>query len=603
MRNLIDIVTTEMLTEGKQDYIQMFKGVLDAVSDESWRNTDRKDDPAINMADQYRTKLSSIWENEIKWARENLKRQDRIIWYLRYSRLNLLVAHKSAIDEAKLNRLMSDYSKTAASAFGDAMSNASMTNMKETLVHFLSLPIPAIQDYQFRLQSLDQVHYDMIALEGKWKEKLDSTLEDNDSTIIIDFKNGWCWVNTEKAYCTKEAKAMGHCGNSPRADSGDHLLSLRKKVEMGRDKDGKEVVRWEPHLTFILSRYGMLTEMKGRGNEKPVARYHSMIIALLENDLVEGIVGGGYMPENNFSLNDLAPEVRESLIEKKPELGTLLDMYEKRGLDSAVKSRLESILSNFTGDYGSNRLEIHDYDGDEVILEHWDNMAAFIRDKDYEDKAGIENIYNVSELDFNEIEWLSDALHNDEGDALIDMLDLAESSSEDDEYTRVKKFQIELARKTGVDQDDAVNALVHIFPKSIMKVFEHVREYAQEQATRDLRSIPNKIQMDFWAAHLEIAEDNSVLLKCSANDLISGVSDHLSDDEYGDDYGFHQVAREGEWMTFYGRDMFDPDPDQEEGEGVPNFTQLYNRIQEKLIEEILSLFDTNDQLSFDFNQD
>src|SRR6266851_947531 len=89
------------------------------------------------------------------------------------------------------------------------------------------------------------------------------------------------------------------CGNVPSERPGDRILSLRRKVQRG------DMVRWYPIATFILDRDGQLGEMKGRGNDKPAPKYHFYIVALLRHHMINGIKGGGYMPENNFAMEDL----------------------------------------------------------------------------------------------------------------------------------------------------------------------------------------------------------------------------------------------------------------------------------------------------------
>ena len=66
-----------------------------------------------------------------------------------------------------------------------------------------------------------------------------------------------------------------------------------------------EEVVWRPHLTFICSGSGYFGEMKGRANGKPATVYHDRITSLLSQPDFRGIEGGGYLPENNFSITDL----------------------------------------------------------------------------------------------------------------------------------------------------------------------------------------------------------------------------------------------------------------------------------------------------------
>ena len=116
---------------------------------------------------------------------------------------------------------------------------------------------------------------------------------------------GWKWVSLGYGHCPIEAKSMGHCGNAG-AKSGDDILSLR-------DPEGY------PRLTFIVND-GMLGEMKGRANTKPKEDYHPAIVELLKHDEINHVVGGGYMPEMNFKLDDLDDETRNELLEDKPDL-------------------------------------------------------------------------------------------------------------------------------------------------------------------------------------------------------------------------------------------------------------------------------------------
>jgi hypothetical protein len=58
--------------------------------------------------------------------------------------------------------------------------------------------------------------------------------------------------------------------------------------------------------------------MKGFANQKPDASYHTYIEKLLKIDGIEGITGGGYLPQNNFEFLDLNESSRIEILEKKP---------------------------------------------------------------------------------------------------------------------------------------------------------------------------------------------------------------------------------------------------------------------------------------------
>ena len=145
----------------------------------------------------------------------------------------------------------------------------------------------------------------MPGADGEVILDLSNSIEPKNVSLLKGGWEGWKWVDLRKGYCDKESKSMGHCGNSG-ALLGDTILSLRDQNNI-------------PHLTFILNG-GNLGQMKGRNNNKPSEKYHPAIVELLKLPIIKQVVGGGYKPENNFSLNDLDEEIKDQLIELKPDL-------------------------------------------------------------------------------------------------------------------------------------------------------------------------------------------------------------------------------------------------------------------------------------------
>jgi hypothetical protein len=158
---------------------------------------------------------------------------------------------------------------------------------------------------------------------------------------LANMPTGYYWVSLDTHYCDKESEAMGHCGNSGGA-ADDNIWSLR---------DAKGI----PHLTFIVNNK-MLGESKGFGNEKPEPKYHPHIIAFLLGEdhgesIVEYIKGGGYRPQNNFSLNDLNPATKEQLLKQKPQLADYFLSLNKIAKGDPVQWKKEiDYAFNFTFD-------------------------------------------------------------------------------------------------------------------------------------------------------------------------------------------------------------------------------------------------------------
>jgi len=204
-----------------------------------------------------------------------------------------------------------------------------------SLQHYLSLPIPKIQNFNFNHElSIYEVADIFRGLEDEWKagraQWIDITenIRDGDLKELIKFPDGFVWFDLGVNFCRIEGEAMGHCGNSAEYDYSDSVLSLRKVVKEG----GRIMSR--PSLTFILNDNSTLGEMKGRANEKPNPKYHPYIMKLLllkNRDggyLIKHIAGGGYAPEGNFDILDLSERDRHTLFTLRPELKSFKYRYD-----------------------------------------------------------------------------------------------------------------------------------------------------------------------------------------------------------------------------------------------------------------------------------
>ena len=561
MRKFIDI-----LTEASADYAAMINPLLSAL-----KSNTRNDSKgiAVDLADEWRAKIQQKWDEAVRDAKVNLKKADRITWYLRLVRAILVEIYSAAMDEGKANKLRQDYnSRVGLPVTEDGTHSVEVGGYKgvlEDLMHFLSLPIPEIQNYQFRYQPYKEIYGDFVALEDKWKDTVKNSIEDDESKPIIDCGNNWFWVDTEKAYCSKEAAAMGHCGNSPRQHSGDHLLSLRKKIQFG------DQVRWEPHLTFILADDGYLTEMKGKGNEKPAEKYHPMIVKLLESNYIDGIRGGGYLPQNNFAMSDLDDEVRERLVEMKPELGTIADAFEKLGPCDKIYDRLVDKLN----EYG---LSVDSWEDEDILIETWQDVEYFLRRRDGE------GIAEVSTGDFSSIDWL------DEKNAFTGMTILAGGGDEDAQH-----FLDLLSTKTGARPDDAIAALEHMFPRSVEALWEEVKKHTIEEAKVGVTAIINEMRSQYYDLNLRIHEDGSVSLSVDFENLVRSVTAY-EEEVWEITNGFEYCVQEREWLPENNDDMFD-DEDKKQRTDIEWLKEI---ALSSLIEHIAGLFEDDDQLSFDF---
>jgi len=266
-----------------------------------------------------------------------------------------------------------------------------------------------LQNFVWGYQTPEQLIAQLGEIEQDWQTNrpddargMKPTEESYDNAEkIMEFPDGMAWWNLGVGGCPLEAKSMGHCGNGF-GNPGDQVLSLRKRMNIqGEMQD-------VPFLTFILDKRGNLGEMKGRNNDKPVPRYHPYIIALLEKPAditgISGIKGGGYKPENNFSLKDLDEQTRERLLAANPNLLTLAEKIERFGITSEVVKELRKDAYSAGVDPGHvfdiKKENFHGKEEWAVVVEHRSVKDWALEDSDLERALNVWTEFNPIRPDF-----------------------------------------------------------------------------------------------------------------------------------------------------------------------------------------------------------
>ena len=414
------VTETEILTEA-QNYEDMFSKLAKFVmvakparsisfSAEEQAASDKELWSPEKREAYAREHVTTRAKEEIQWARKTLKRNDRIVWYLRFVRLNIIINLMRVFEiepfremfdaEVKQFEKNSQRNYSTEGVGGNTVlyndidrAARNIPYLHRQLEHYMSYTdkIAKINSYVFAWQPPFYLFDELGHFEKVWREErqglipVENEYGESDE-IYMEFTDGFAWVLLDRASCEEEGDAMGHCGNAGSPQSGDRILSLRRKVILDSQ------VHWRPSLTFILHKDGMLGEMKGRGNDKPAAKYHRHIISLLESDIVKGIQGGGYMPENNFSMNDLKPEEADALMEKKPALATPLYYYKRNGVDETL---MKMVRDRGVGTrlyrYAPSLIKFSD-DGKNAYLAEFENVSEFV---DYYGSDSAKRVYAV----------------------------------------------------------------------------------------------------------------------------------------------------------------------------------------------------------------
>jgi hypothetical protein len=265
-----------------------------------------------------------------------------------------------------------------------------MKGMHDRLQHSMQMAsmIPAIDEIQLDKQTPRGLLWEYRQIEDEWQDKMGRFVGDNEvpenAETIIEFSDGSRWVNLNKRECDIEARSMGHCGNVQWGNPDDMILSYRQPLT--NPQTGK--TGWIPRLTFILDKSdGMLGEMKGFKNQQPSSKYHPQIVELLKHDMIKGIKGGGYSPENNFAMHHLDAAVAEELIELKPSFATVSNEFyaNDQEMTQSVFNKINSLISNFHYLH-----ELDSFDKNTIVV----------------DKAGtVEDIYNDYGDGYDDGQW------------------------------------------------------------------------------------------------------------------------------------------------------------------------------------------------------
>lgn len=260
--------------------------ILDILTEASY------DQMVKNMYSSLPEKQAEIKQN-LQWAKQVLKKDERVVWFLR-----ILQAFLNS--DPKLAALLGTYQ----------LSN--FENFKNELGHFFGIEYDRIQNYQFQRKLVSDVLNELTALEDEFNSKQEAekpvSVQQGDYELF-KFNNGYAWWFVDRAYCPEEGRSGSHCGNvNGQYAYNQRILSFRK--------DGHVL------MTFILEPSGELGEMKAKHNQKPPAEFHPQIVKLLTWDKIKGIgsTANQYRPSSNFNIFDLDSKYITYLYRLKPEL-------------------------------------------------------------------------------------------------------------------------------------------------------------------------------------------------------------------------------------------------------------------------------------------
>jgi hypothetical protein len=301
----------------------------------------------------------------VEKVQDKLVKNVRIVWFLKAYRDYL-----GTLDPNEPHR-------------GGGFFETSLNNLK----HFYDLArannLKEIEDYPLQGKEIHQVYSDFRAIEAKWLSSIDSrdiliSSEEKRSggrEVFIEFPNKWKWVLKRNHACSFESQAMGHCGT---AQDHEFLLSLREPGKPGQET---------PHVTVAWEeKTGLISQIKGRENARPVPKYHPYVLKLLQDPRVTGIG-----EKEDIDIDD------ESILEIE-------------GVREALGDKLYSFLSYEEVARESKRL------GKRIRLVKGDNIT-------YIENGGLHRLDGPAEIDLKDeifLGWyIDDSRYNPRGPSMM----------------------------------------------------------------------------------------------------------------------------------------------------------------------------------------
>lgn len=277
---------------------------------------------------------------------------------------------------------------------------------------------------------------DALQKSNEWHKEIEQNqgkqIEDEDGELIMEFPDGFYWIDLQTRRSEQEGESMGHCGNT---NEGTTILSLRRN-------------RY-PYVTVAYNENERkITQIKGRGNKKPVERYHKYIVDLII-ELPAEKFKSEYDRSSDLLPEDLSEDLYKKLEEENPgyienskgyTIDEMRDMYYEDILED-IKEYAFMFPNYFfnhidDGKYMQNVIDVEkegfelDYMGDVELVRYIKNI---IPDDKYLDYL-IDKIDNDDDLDEEEKDDIkSDIIDYLDGMDQSDLIEMIEDLNYRDE--------------------------------------------------------------------------------------------------------------------------------------------------------------------------
>lgn len=280
----------------------------------------------------------------------------------------------------------------------------SATNKISFIEAYLQRDIGLIQDYlgnhptvnPYTLQYFERSGtpwQQLVAKSQAWHREMEEAGRDEDfhdkqrqlpgdenRPKVLEFEDGYYWINHQSPNSTEESNLMGHCGSDSRSEDGKvisdlTLISLRKYFPNKAARKGFCTITISPdrHTWY---------QAKGPKNSKPKEIYGKYIAAILDHYKIYNY-SGGYANDRDFHPQDYIQAVNDYPYEF-PKANEIVKKIEKFAGAQLLKDQLKKLNANFSAGAFENldeETKLFYFDlGYEINDEAYNNLADNLKE-------------------------------------------------------------------------------------------------------------------------------------------------------------------------------------------------------------------------------
>ena len=329
--------------------MKLLKKYFDFINESFDLNSFLKKEKIPDIIKEKSIEYIDYWYKDIKNPRKDVSRDKLILWFARnirnkiYEDWKIIYNAKFKQEDINNSPILDIIYYLTGRKITDENKNKVLSDVNKdinTILKHNHFQLNTIRDYIFsnvRNENIWKINYtstfkQMYEISDDWHNqmKASGSVTEEHGHKLIQYPDGFYWIDLETNNCKAEGKAMGHCAKS----SADTLLSLRQRKTDGSIEpfvtiaiDYNSNIPTDENGEFNIKNvkpdelYTEIYQCKGKNNKKPIAKYHPYIVDLYLKYKIGTEMGNEYMESEDFHIDDIEDEkLIERIINEYPVL-------------------------------------------------------------------------------------------------------------------------------------------------------------------------------------------------------------------------------------------------------------------------------------------